>query len=216
LIELKNKQVLTVFLLFGLSFLTFNSLLLKSVAFEVDETGTAYYIVDGDTLDVSSVGRIRLADIDTPEQGEPGYDEATNYLSSLIYQKTAYVDIDDVHGTDVYGRIVAVVYIYHDATHLKNVNKALLDSGHAEIWNFDNEFDPYSWTLLVEYPPSDDPPPEDPPPNDPPPDDPQPSNNLPNAQWVSLLGIGILVTCLSVVIGVYAYKSIVPKRKKTF
>ena len=36
-------------------------------AWEVDRTGTVYNIVDGDTLDATSVGRIRLADIDTPE-----------------------------------------------------------------------------------------------------------------------------------------------------
>ena len=147
-----KKRYLTIALFLTCNvFLTFNSLLIRSFAFEVDRTGIVNNIVDGDTIDVSSVGRIRLADIDTPEQGEPGDDEATNYISSLIYQKTVYIDVDDVHGTDVYGRIVAVVYVYHDATHLKNVNKALLDSGHAVIWNFDNEFNPYTWTLLVEY-----------------------------------------------------------------
>ncbi len=40
-------------------------------AWEVDRTGTVYNIVDGDTLDATSVGRIRLADIDTPEVGQP-------------------------------------------------------------------------------------------------------------------------------------------------
>jgi endonuclease YncB( thermonuclease family) len=43
------------------------------------------------------------------------------------------VDIDDVYGTDIYGRIVAVLYVYYDTNHLKNVNKAVLDSGHAVI-----------------------------------------------------------------------------------
>ena len=218
--KFKKKYLQIAFLMTCTIFLTCNSLVLKSFAFEVDRTGNVYNIVDGDTIDVSSVGRIRLADINTPEQGEPGYDEATNYISSLIYQKTVYIDVDDVHGTDVYGRIVAVVYVYHDATNLKNVNKALLDSGHAEIWNFDNEFDPSTWTLLVEYsspsdPPPSDPPPSDPPPSDPPPDDPTPSDNAPNFQLISIIGIGAIVAGSSAVIGVYAYKNIVPKRKKT-
>ena len=212
--KLKNKYLQIAFLLTCIIFLTLNSLVLKSYAFEVDKTGNVYNIVDGDTIDVSTVGRIRLADIDTPEQGEPGYDEATNFISSLIYQKTVYIDVDDVYGTDVYGRIVAVVYVYHDDDHLKNVNKALLDSGHAEIWNFDNEFDPYSWTLLVDYP-LEDPPADDPPADDPPLDDPLPSGGIPNSQWISIIGIASIVVGSSAAVGVYAYKYVVPKRKKT-
>ena len=207
--KFKNRYLLTTFLLICVLFLTFNSLFLNSFAFEVDRTGTVYNIVDGDTIDVSSVGRIRLADINTPEQGEPGYNEASNYLSSLIYQKTVYIDVDDVYGTDVYGRIVAVVYVYQDASHLKNANKALLDSGHAVIWDFDNEFNPYTWTLLVEYPPSNDPPPNDPPPNDPP-----PSDNLPNTQWIAILGIGTVAAGSGVIIGAYADNSYISKRKR--
>ena len=203
--KLKNRNLQIAFLLACIVFLTFNSLLIKSFAFEVDRTGNVYNIVDGDTIDVSSVGRIRLADIDTPEQGEPGYDEATNFISSLIYQETVYIDVDDVYGTDVYGRIVAVVYVYHDADHLKNVNKALLDSGHAVIWNFDNEFDPSTWTLLVEYSS----------PSDPPPSDPPPSDNVPNFQWISIIGIGAIAVGSSAAVGVYAYKYMVPKRKKS-
>lgn len=211
--KLKNKYLHTAFLLTCILFLTFNSLLVKSFAFEVDRTGSVSYIVDGDTIDVSSVGRIRLADIDTPEQGEPGYDEATNFISSLIFQKTVYIDVDDVYGTDIYGRIVAVVYVYHDADHLKNVNKALLDSGHAVIMNYDNEFNPSTWTLLVEYSIPSDPPPSDPPPEDPP-DDPSPSDNVPNSQWVSIIGVGAIIVSSSAIVGVYFYKYIVPKRKK--
>jgi len=37
---------------------------------EIDAQGNVYYIVDGDTFDMSSVGRVRLADIDCPDQGE--------------------------------------------------------------------------------------------------------------------------------------------------
>jgi micrococcal nuclease len=215
LTKFKNRHTITAFLLTGTFFLTLNSFLLNSLAFEVDRTGTVNNIVDGDTIDVTSVGRIRLADIDTPEEGEPGYNEATNHISSLIYQKTVYIDVDDVHGTDVYGRIVAVVYVYHDASHLKNVNKALLDSGHAVIWNFDNEFNPYTWTLLVNYPPSNDPPPNDPPLDDPPSNNPPPSDNVLNSQWFAIVGIGTIAAGSSAVIGVYAYKYMIPKRKKT-
>jgi len=118
---------------------------------EIDAQGTVTYIVDGDTFDVNSVGRIRLADIDCPDQGEAGCQEATNYVSSLINGKTVYVDIDDVYGTDPYNRTVAVVYVRYNSTHLLNVNKDLLVQGLATIWNFYNEFNPYAWSLFVYY-----------------------------------------------------------------
>ena len=122
-----------------------------SPQWEIDAQGTVTYIVDGDTFDVNTVGRIRLADIDCPDQGEAGCQEATNYVSSLINGKSVYVDIDDVYGTDPYDRTVAVVYVRHNSTHLLNVNKGLLVQGLATIWNFDNEFNPYEWSLFVYY-----------------------------------------------------------------
>ncbi|MHA1461383.1 MAG: thermonuclease family protein, partial [Promethearchaeota archaeon] len=88
--KIKNNYLLIVFLLACTFSLSFNLFLVESYAYEIDRTGTVYNIVDGDTIDVTSVGRIRFADIDAPEQGEPGDDEATNYLLSLIYQKTVY------------------------------------------------------------------------------------------------------------------------------
>ena len=118
-------------------------------SWEIDASGTVSYIVDGDTLDVNSLGRVRLADINTPESGESGYTEAKNYLSSLVYGKSVYVDIDDIYQTGPYGRWIAVIYIDNNATHCKNINKAMLDSGLADIANYYNEFNPYTWTLFV-------------------------------------------------------------------
>lgn len=42
----------------------------QTPSWEVDAQGTVTYIVDGDTYDLSSVGRLRLADVNTPEQGK--------------------------------------------------------------------------------------------------------------------------------------------------
>ena len=84
-----NLVVLSIsFIILSLSFFT-NS----AYSWEIDQTGTVYNIVDGDTVDVTSVGRIRLADIDCPESGESGCIAATQYISSLIYQKEVYVDV---------------------------------------------------------------------------------------------------------------------------
>ena len=119
---------------------------------EIDATGTVYKVIDGDTFDASPVGRVRLADIDAPEVGHPGYQEAKDFLNSWVFNETVYLDVDDVYGTDPYDRLVCVVYVRYNATHLMNVNKALLDAGLADISDFPNEFNPATWTLYVPIP----------------------------------------------------------------
>ncbi len=121
---------------------------------EIDEVATVTRVVDGDTFDAAPVGRIRLADINTPEVGRLGAREATDHLSSLIRNRRVYLDVDDLYGSDVYGRVVAVVYVRHNATHLLNVNEALLEAGLARVADFPNEFDPRTWTLYTGYPTS--------------------------------------------------------------
>ena len=126
----------------------FRPLFVDSYAsFEIDADGYVTYVVDGDTLDVSNFGRIRLADINTPESDEAGYYEAKNYLSSLVYEKFVYIDKDE--NLDYWGRFVCVVYVRWNTTHLLNVNKDLLDKQFAVIKHYDNEFDPSTWTLYV-------------------------------------------------------------------
>ena len=57
--------------------------------------GIVTEIVDGDTLDVNNV-RIRLSMVNTPERGEPGYNEATELTESVCpVGGTALVDEDD-------------------------------------------------------------------------------------------------------------------------
>ena len=141
-----NKSIL----FYAILLLIFPSLLIFSVSGEVDKTSIVTSIIDGDTFDIATGERIRLADVDCPEYYESGYSEASDYLSSLIYGKTVYLDIDDVYTYDYSGtgsRLVCVTYADYNSTHLLNVNKALLDGAHAVISNFDNEFNPYLWTL---------------------------------------------------------------------
>lgn len=45
-------------------------------------------VVDGDTVELEGVGRVRLIGVDTPERGEECFDEATGYLEDLIGDKT--------------------------------------------------------------------------------------------------------------------------------
>lgn len=116
---------------------------------EVDAITVVSRVIDGDTFDTTTKGRIRLADIDAPESGESGYTAAKTALSNLVDGKTVYLDIDDVYETDPYGRRVCVVYIKYSSTYYQNVNQALLEAGVAVVDNYYNEFNPYSWTLYV-------------------------------------------------------------------
>ncbi|MDR2967323.1 MAG: thermonuclease family protein [Methanobacteriaceae archaeon] len=91
-------------------------------------SGLCDNVVDGDTIDVVGVGRVRLVGIDTPERGQPGYEEATNYVKSKCLGKTVYLDIDNAEPKDKYGRTLAIVYV--DGI---NINQELLKLGYAKV-----------------------------------------------------------------------------------
>jgi len=119
------------------------------IAGEIDATTVVSRVIDGDTFDTTTEGRIRLADVDAPEYGQSGYYDAKQFLEDLIDGKTVYLDIDDIYETDPYGRLVCVVYVEYSSTRYKNVNQALVSEGVAEIDNYYNEFNPYEWSLTV-------------------------------------------------------------------
>lgn len=122
-----------------------------SSAMIVDVCANVYHVVDGDTFDAFPVGRIRLADVNAPEISTPAGLEAKKALAGLIeeYGPLVYLDVDDVHVMDRYYRIVAVVYLRVNETHLLNVNKWIVENGYAEIWDYVNEFNPNAWELYL-------------------------------------------------------------------
>jgi endonuclease YncB( thermonuclease family) len=122
------------------------------VQVEINATCTVTYVIDGDTFDCESVGRVRLDDINAPELDQTGGQEAKNALRELVLYKRVYLDIDDLEPRDKYGRVVAVVYVRFNETHLLNVNKWLVEKGYAEIWDFNNESNPSKWRLYEYYP----------------------------------------------------------------
>ncbi|WP_370189305.1 thermonuclease family protein [Qipengyuania sp.] len=75
--------------------------------------------VDGDTLRCANLsaeanGRVRLARIDAPERGEPGYEEATRALTTMIEGREVRCELVDAdprtkhfEERDPYGRPVA-------------------------------------------------------------------------------------------------------------
>ncbi len=83
-ISKQGNRLFLAFLSVSVIILSLDFYSVQGYAWEVDRTGTVERIIDGDTLETSEE-TIRLADINTPEVGEPGADEATAYLGSLVY-----------------------------------------------------------------------------------------------------------------------------------
>src|SRR5437899_8707237 len=91
-------------------------------------TDSVTYVVDGDTLDVGST-RIRLALVNSPEVGDPGYTEAKQFTAQTCpVGSQALVDEDDGQTGGSYGRMIALVYCGG-----VNLNAALLSSGNAVL-----------------------------------------------------------------------------------
>lgn len=95
-------------------------------------------IVDGDTLIVSINGkdyRIRLYGIDAPEKGQPYYNEAKEYLESIVDERADLYKMDRQRS---YRRTVAIVYSGDNRD--ESLNTQMLRSGFAH-------YDPYSGNL---------------------------------------------------------------------
>lgn len=114
-------------------------------------SGKCTYVVDGDTIDVDGIGRIRLVGVNTPERGANGYITSKRFVQKLCLNKEISLDIDDSKGTDRYGRSLAVIIV--DG---KNLNEVLLKEGLAEVMYIPpSEFYPYDWgnssTSILNY-----------------------------------------------------------------
>jgi len=81
------------------------------------EHATVTRVIDGDTIDVlfpdGTTARVRYADIDTPEQGEECYEEATARNRELVEGKavTLTMPFDPDNRVDRYGRLVRDVAV---------------------------------------------------------------------------------------------------------
>ncbi|MEM2507469.1 MAG: thermonuclease family protein, partial [Nitrososphaeria archaeon] len=77
------------------------------------------------------------------------YNEAKEALTNLVLGKTVYLDVDDIYVIDKYNRLVCVVYVKYNSTHLMNINFYLVINGYAVIEDYLNEFNPALWKLHV-------------------------------------------------------------------
>jgi micrococcal nuclease len=94
-------------------------------------------VIDGDTF-VGTVDmgmdtykkkvRFRLLGVDTPERGDEGYSEATDFTASLIDGKEILVQTYD---KDSFGRYLADVFL---EDHSGTLNDLLLEGGFAKIY----------------------------------------------------------------------------------
>ncbi|HOE46901.1 MAG TPA: thermonuclease family protein [Methanothrix soehngenii] len=140
-------------------FLLIVFLLIVLVAGTPDEAvGRVTKVIDGDTFDVQlqdsslyeDLIRVRLADIDCPEtRGSKACEAGKNasaYTRSWLLSTYIFLDLDDKTGKDQYDRWVAVAYLSEDGVPGRNFNKMLVDAGHADIKDFENdEFNPETW-----------------------------------------------------------------------
>ncbi len=78
--------------------------------------------------------------MDAPEQGERG--EAREYLTLVVVEKSIYLDIDEMNWSDVYGRVVSMVDVGFNTTHLIDVNVGLIAQHFGTVWDHRNKFDP--------------------------------------------------------------------------
>lgn len=111
---------------------------------KIDQTAKVVYVQDGDTFQLDNGQWVRLADINTPEEGQTGYQSAKDELTERILGKTVYLDVDSQ--TDDYGRLVCVVYTL-SGTSYKNINYAMVINDYAVYSPHDNDFDYTEWSL---------------------------------------------------------------------
>lgn len=90
-------------------------------------TGRVVGVTDGDSLTVlderNQQHKVRLAEIDAPERGQPWGDRSRQALSALVFGKTVSVQQTD---TDRYGRVVARVFAEG-----QDVNRTMVEQGAA-------------------------------------------------------------------------------------
>ena len=102
------------------------------------ETCKVIRIIDGDTIEVIYRGekeKVRLYGIDTPERGENGFEEATNFVKSNLLYNDVYIKFPDPDKKrDNFGRLLANIYMQNKSTDYISINQKLLDQKLAVIY----------------------------------------------------------------------------------
>ena len=96
-----------------------------------DSYNYAIEVIDGDTFAIDKGEIIRLLCVDTPEEGDSGYAEAKNYLSSIIISENGNLTIER-RGLDKYNRTLAWVYVGGLL-----INKELIDNELGTLFEYE-------------------------------------------------------------------------------
>ena len=101
-------------------------------------------VVDGDTLRLDvDLGwgvwvrnqSVRLHGVDTPERGQPGWAEATQFVKDWMGNLNAPLTIQTTKDhTGKYGRMLVAVWRGEETHPKHSLNTALLDAGHAVVY----------------------------------------------------------------------------------
>jgi micrococcal nuclease len=94
-------------------------------------------VIDGDTFVLANNQSVRLICINTPELGQPGSQEAKEFLEDLILNKEVRLE-KDISETDRYGRLLRYVYITNPENNNQIfINKELVQQGYAQIYRYE-------------------------------------------------------------------------------
>lgn len=89
-------------------------------------------VIDGDTVVISDMRKIRLVGIDSPETNHPDQpvqrygEEAKNYLRQRIEGRVCEFEYETTNELDVYGRTLAMIYLDGE-----NINAEMIKQGLA-------------------------------------------------------------------------------------
>ena len=96
-------------------------------------------VIDGDTIVLASGERVRLIGLDAPEIGEPGADEATQFVRERVEGLTVWLESDGAD-RDRFGRLRRYVWLRqptntHDEHQIRQfqLNALLLKNGLASV-----------------------------------------------------------------------------------
>lgn len=110
--------VLVIFLI--LIYITFAG---RRHRYVIKKKGGTFIVIDGDTFwSKRHNNKIRICGIDCPEKGEPGYQEAKDFLYELLNSGSLRIK---KKGIDKYGRILAEVFVNGEDIALKIKEKGL-------------------------------------------------------------------------------------------
>jgi len=85
-------------------------------------------VIDGDTVKLQNGKTVRLLGINTPEKGQPYYEESTSRLRELIEGKEVILE-KDVDDKDQYGRLLRYIFLNSE-----NINVKLVREGLATVY----------------------------------------------------------------------------------